>query len=73
VGVTQPRLPELASLDLVLRWTSDGWRIEDAHGRGVCDRLDRIAEARLVARTIVSPRGRVWVRDDHGWSVLDDD
>lgn len=73
VGSSHSPLPGIAPRDLVLRYTGTGWFVEDARGRPVCERLDNVAEARLIGRTFVPPRGRVWVCDVRGWSVLDED
>ncbi len=73
MGATHPLLPKVAPRDLVLRSTPKGWLVEDAKGRQICETLDNIAEARLVGRTFVAPRGRVWVCDAGGWSLLDED
>lgn len=68
-----PLQPKISTRDLVLRQTGDGWDVEDATGRRICETLSSMAEARLVGRTFVTSRGRVWVCHSHGWSVLDDD
>jgi len=47
--------------------------VEDATGRRICETLQSIAEARLIGRTFVPPRGRVWVCREKEWSLLDDD
>lgn len=65
--------PELSPLDLVLRQTSQGWHVTDASGRPVCEVLHSKAEARLIGRTFAMGRGRVWVHEPTGWSVLDGD
>ena len=70
--VPTPR-PELAPRDLVLRRTSQGWHVMDATGRPVCEVLHSMAEARLIGRTFAMGRGRVWVQEPAGWSVLDGD
>jgi len=63
----------LTDRDVLVRSTADGWRVEDARGRPICETLSSIAEARLVGRTCVPARGRVWVRGPHGWVLLDED
>ena len=68
-----PLLPRLTNRDLVLRNTTEGWLVEDAAGHQICETLDSIAEARLIGRTFVPPRGRVWVCRDDGWTLLDED
>jgi hypothetical protein len=68
-----PLLPAVTDRDLLVRHTADGWRVDDGYGRPICETLASIAEARLIGRTCVSARGRVWLRDLHGWVVLDDD
>lgn len=68
-----PRLPRISAGDLVLRQTSQGWHVEDAGGRQICEPLTTMAEARLIGRTFVLGQGRVWVRTTDGWSVLDGD
>ena len=68
-----PLLPRLTNRDLVLRSTTEGWLVEDAAGHRICETLDSIAEARLIGRTFVPPRGRVWVCCEDGWTLLDDD
>ena len=73
VASLHPLLPRLTKLDLVLRSTTEGWFVEDATGRQICETLDSIAEARLIGRTFVQPRGRVWVCRDEGWTLLDDE
>ena len=73
VASLHPILPRLTNRDLVLRNTAEGWLVEDATGRQICETLDSIAEARLIGRTFVPSRGRVWVCRDDGWTVLDDD
>lgn len=73
VGPPHPFLPRVSSRDLVVRRTADGWLVEDASGRPICEILRSLAEARLVSRTFVPERGRVWVCDGRDWSVLDDD
>jgi hypothetical protein len=47
--------------------------VEDATGRRICETLQSIAEARLIGRTFVPPRGRVWICREQEWSLLDDD
>jgi hypothetical protein len=66
-------IPRLRPGDLVLRSTDVGWRVEDAGGRQICEVLHTIAEARLIGRTFVAPRGRVWICERAGWSLLDPD
>jgi hypothetical protein len=73
VALLHPILPHLTNRDLVLRSTREGWLVEDATGHQICETLDSIAEARLIGRTFVLPRGRVWVCREDGWALLDDD
>jgi hypothetical protein len=73
VASLHPILPQLNNRDLVLRSTTQGWLVEDASGRQICETLESMAEARLVSRTFVLPRGRVWVCRSEGWAVLDED
>jgi hypothetical protein len=73
VATAHPLLPALSDRDLVLRYTTDGWRVEDATGRQVCETLASIAEARLIARTVVPEGGRVWVCRPTGWTLIDED
>ncbi|WP_239488597.1 hypothetical protein [Luteitalea sp. TBR-22] len=65
--------PKLSSRDLVLRQTGQGWRVEDATGRQVCETLSSMAEARLIGRTFAVGRARVWVYRQERWSLLDGD
>jgi hypothetical protein len=73
VPALHPILPQLTTRDIVLRATTVGWLVEDAHGRPICETLDSIAEARLVGRTFVPARGKVWVCRKEGWALLDED
>jgi hypothetical protein len=73
VASPHPLLPRLTGRDLVLRSTKEGWLVENSAGLRICETLDSIAEARLIGRTFVPPRGRVWVCRDEEWSLLDDD
>ena len=73
VATAHPLLPNLSDRDLVLRHTAAGWFVEDAAGRPVCETLASIAEARLIARTLVAPGGRVWVCRSSGWGLIDED
>ena len=73
VATMHPLLPKLTNRDIVLRDTTTGWLVEDANGRPICETLDSIAEARLVGRTFVPPRGKVWVCRKEGWQLLDED
>lgn len=73
VASIQPVLPKLSTRDLVLRESGTGWLVEDASGRQICETLTSIAEARLIGRTFVPARGRVWVCQAGRWAPLDDD
>jgi len=73
VATLHPLLPKLATRDIVLRDTTVGWLVEDANGCPICETLDSIAEARLVGRTLVPARGKVWVCRKEGWELLDED
>lgn len=68
-----PLLPNLSDRDLVVRHTQTGWLVADATGRQVCELLDSIAEARLIARTLVLEGGRIWVCRPTGWMLIDED
>ena len=59
--------------DVVLRRGVRGWLVADASGRCLCETLENIGEARLVGRTLVVGRGRVWLLADGTWSLLDED
>jgi len=58
---------------MVLRDTTTGWLVEDPNGRPMCETLGSIAEARLLGRTFVPARGKVWVCRTDGWELLDED
>jgi len=73
VATAHPLFPNLSDRDLVLRHTPAGWLVEDASGRPVCETLTSIAEARLIARTLVPAGGRVWVCRSTGWGLIDED
>lgn len=68
-----PLLPNPSDRDLLARKTTCGWRVEDATGRQVCETLASVAEARLVARTLVAEGGRVWMCRAGSWSLIDED
>jgi hypothetical protein len=73
VATAHPLLPNLSDRDLVLRHTPSGWLVEDASGWPVYETLASIAEARLIARTLVPEGGRVWVCRPSGWALIDED
>lgn len=73
MATLHPMLPRLSHRDIVLRDTTHGWRVEDATGRPMCESLASIAEARLIGRTFVPARGKVWMCRTTGWVLLDDD
>lgn len=73
VATGHPLLPKLSDRDIVLICTTAGWRVENAAGRQMCETLASIAEARLIARTVVPDGGRVWVAGRNGWTLMDED
>jgi hypothetical protein len=73
VTTPHPRLPHFVALDLRVRHAPEGWLVEDAGGRRLYDTAASLAEARLIARTVVPEGGRVWVRQSTGWTLIDED